>query len=428
MAGFVGVLNFFDINPLKYIPGDKGLMDSWSITMGANDRTTLFGPSMSFNLAGSYSTSYDVVSMLLNCIMNKCHLQLKNRTNLRMLFGNGDIKLALGPSTSLLYGGPAGSSKRGPFWDRIAGTWWEPRGKGAKYSASGSFSPGSVGKGGKDGLQFFERDQIYGEQNRSGQELGVYVKTGKKQKITVGKMREKLDWDAFVSEPVIEEGTTTGDEIELDNVKKDKYESDLAKCYTKTELEILKQGDKAARIGTVLLLILDLAVNAFAIIITRLEASGITGGKGRGSWVFNDPQNDTGWNKIVMLVRMIYKFLKILGMQIMEIFESTERLARIVITNVDKCTDVDVEDYAENTYLSIEKRAECSTKLIEEAKEKIKAEIKAKPIFTPQQIKEVTEEAIKTFKANQDKAPVPVLVHAEVAVEDAPVEDEILQM
>ena len=401
-----GLADYFNWSPFKYIPGyqDKGLMDNWTILMGANDRTTLLGPSITFNMGASYSTSYDVANMLMGNLMNKLPPVAKNVVQL--VLGNGDIKLVLGPSTSLLYGGPAGSSKRGPFWDRIAGTWWEPRGKGAKYSASGSFSPGSVGKGSQDGLQFFERDQIFGEQVRDGYQLAVMLKAGKRRKI-----KTELIKEAPLFEEYIEASQTSPD---LDDVKKDKFESDLAKCYTETELTVLEQGDKAAKYGTCLLLLLDVAVNAFAIFATKLEN---TAKMSPGSLAFSqdaaqkaydtakeaDKQaaaNDLAWIKKVMLVRLIYKIAKIIGMQIMEIFENTERLARLVITNVDTCADVDLEDYAENTYLSTEKRAEINKAITKEATEKIIKEREDRLGKTPKQIKDLAKTAVEQFEQN----------------------------
>ena len=406
-----GLADYFNWSPFKYIPGyqDKGLMDNWTILMGANDRTTLLGPSITFNMGASYSTSYDVANMLMGNLMNKLPPVAKNVVQL--VLGNGDIKLVLGPSTSLLYGGPAGSSKRGPFWDRIAGTWWEPRGKGAKYSASGSFSPGSVGKGSQDGLQFFERDQIFGEQVRDGYQLAVMLKAGKRRKIKteyIAGMGGFDDEGKMVSNDLMNASQTSPD---LDDVKKDKFESDLAKCYTKTELTVLEQGDKAAKYGTCLLLLLDVAVNAFAIFATKLEN---TAKMSPGSLAFSqdaaqkaydtakeaDKQaaaNDLAWIKKVMLVRLIYKIAKIIGMQIMEIFENTERLARLVITNVDTCADVDLEDYAENTYLSTEKRAEINKAITKEATEKIIKEREDRLGKTPKQIKDLAKTAVEAL-------------------------------
>ena len=406
-----GLADYFNWSPFKYIPGyqDKGLMDNWTILMGANDRTTLLGPSITFNMGASYSTSYDVAHMLMNSLMNKLPPVAKNVV--QGVLGNGDIKLVLGPSTSLLYGGPAGSSKRGPFWDRIAGTWWEPRGKGAKYSASGSFSPGSVGKGSQDGLQFFERDQIFGEQVRDGYQLAVMLKAGKRRKIKteyIAGMGGFDDEGKMVSNDLMNASQTSPD---LDDVKKDKFESDLAKCYTKTELTVLEQGDKAAKYGTCLLLLLDVAVNAFAIFATKLEN---TAKMSPGSLAFSqdaaqkaydtakeaDKQaaaNDLAWIKKVMLVRLIYKIAKIIGMQIMEIFENTERLARLVITNVDTCADVDLEDYAENTYLSTEKRAEINKAITKEATEKIIKEREDRLGKTPKQIKDLAKTAVEAL-------------------------------
>ena len=399
-----GLADYFNWSPFKYIPGyqDKGLMDNWTILMGANDRTTLLGPSITFNMGASYSTSYDVAHMLMNSLMNKLPPVAKNVV--QGVLGNGDIKLVLGPSTSLLYGGPAGSSKRGPFWDRIAGTWWEPRGKGAKYSASGSFSPGSVGTGSQDGLQFFERDQIFGEQVRDGYQLAVMLKAGKRRKIKT----QYIEGMALFEENYMDASQTSPD---LDDVKKDKFESDLAKCYTKTELTVLEQGDKAAKYGTCLLLLLDVAVNAFAIFATKLEN---TAKMSPGSLAFSqdaaqkaydtakeaDKQaaaNDLAWIKKVMLVRLIYKIAKIIGMQIMEIFENTERLARLVITNVDTCKDVDLEDYAENTYLSTEKRAEINKAITKEATEKIIKEREDRLGKTPKQIKDLAKTAVEAL-------------------------------
>ena len=405
-----GLADYFNWSPFKYIPGyqDKGLMDNWTILMGANDRTTLLGPSITFNMGASYSTSYDVANMLMGNLMNKLPPVAKNVVQL--VLGNGDIKLVLGPSTSLLYGGPAGSSKRGPFWDRIAGTWWEPRGKGAKYSASGSFSPGSVGKGSQDGLQFFERDQIFGEQVRDGYQLAVMLKAGKRRKITAGNIFD----DRINGEHLLETPLVVGNESELkalDDVKKDKFESDLAKCYTKTELTVLEQGDKAAKYGTCLLLLLDVAVNAFAIFATKLEN---TAKMSPGSLAFSqdaaqkaydtakeaDKQaaaNDLAWIKKVMLVRLIYKIAKIIGMQIMEIFENTERLARLVITNVDTCKDVNLADYARNQYMSTEKRAEINDTILDDAIDNILQEREDRVGWTPKQIKDATKEAVKQF-------------------------------
>ena len=399
-----GLADYFNWSPFKYIPGyqDKGLMDNWTILMGANDRTTLLGPSITFNMGASYSTSYDVAHMLMNSLMNKLPPVAKNVV--QGVVGNGDIKLVLGPSTSLLYGGPAGSSKRGPFWDRIAGTWWDPRGKGAKYSASGSFSPGSVGKGSQDGLQFFERDQIFGEQVRDGYQLAVMLKAGKRRKIKT----QYIEGMALFEENYMDASQTSPD---LDDVKKDKFESDLAKCYTKTELTVLEQGDKAAKYGTCLLLLLDVAVNAFAIFATKLEN---TAKMSPGSLAFSqdaaqkaydtakeaDKQaaaNDLAWIKKVMLVRLIYKIAKIIGMQIMEIFENTERLARLVITNVDTCKDVNLADYARNQYMSTEKRAEINDVITKEATDKITQEIADRVGWTPKQIKDATKEAVKQF-------------------------------
>jgi len=403
-----GVLDYFNAwSPLKLIPGyqDKGLMDNWSITMGANDRTTLLGPSMSFNCGASYSTSYDLVNLLLNPIRDKIPPPLKYVFT--ALLGNGDIKLVLGSSTSLLYGGPAGSSKRGPFWERIAGTWWDPQGKGAKYSASGSFSPSSVGKGSKDGLQFFERDQIFGEQVRDGKQLGVMLKTGKRMKIKT-ELANKMDLFADSFDVDAYESVSP-----LDDVKKDKFESDLAKCYTKDELKVLTQGDKAAKFGTLVLLLLDLGVNLVVIIMTKLEN---TSKMSRGSLAFSEEaaqkaydaasnlkdneknihaaENDLAWTKTVMLVRLIYKCLKIVGMQIIEIFENTERLARLVITNVDNCKDVNLGDYATNKFLSIEKRAETPQSLCDEADGLILREIKDRLGLTGEQLKKLTKEAV----------------------------------
>jgi len=151
-------VNYFTMQDFiqNRLPGykEKQILDNWTIIIGANDRSNLMGPNLSLNIGASYSTSYDLVGFLVN---NYLPAGL-GKDFMKVLFGSGDIKLAFGPSTSLLYGGPGGSSKRGPYWDRIAGTWSEPRAKGAKYSAEGSFSPQAVGKGAGDGLQFFERD------------------------------------------------------------------------------------------------------------------------------------------------------------------------------------------------------------------------------------------------------------------------------
>jgi hypothetical protein len=408
MSWLWGVADYFNWSPFKYIPGyqDKGLMDNWSITMGANDRTTLLGPSINFNMGATYSTSYDVAAMLMNTLLNKIPMfPPAGRAIVKGVLGNGDIKLVLGPSTSLLYGGPAGTSKRGPYWERIAGTWWDPRGKGAKYSAEGSFSPGSVGKGAASGLQFFERDQIFGEQSRPGLYLAVMLKAGKRQKITPSLFDDVLEGEHLWDNPVLEKPIK---EIkDLDDVKKDKFESDLAKCYTNEELAILEQGDKAAKYGTSLLLLLDLAVNAFAIFLTQWQNTGKTS---QGSLVFNketaqkaydnakdtDKQataNDLAWTKTMMMVRLIYKIVKILAMQIIEILENTDRLARIVITNADMCKDIGLADYAQNIYLSAEKRAEICDEIADLALKKISKDKEDRLGWSPKQIKDIVNEA-----------------------------------
>ena len=418
-----GVAEYFDWSPLKYIPGyqDKGLMDNWTILMGANDRTTLLGPSITFNMGASYSTSYDVAHMLLNSLMNKLPPTpfFKGAKNVvKGVLGNGDIKLVLGPSTSLLYGGPAGSSKRGPYWDRIAGTWWDPRGKGAKYSAEGSFSPGSVGKGSKDGLQFFERDQIFGEEGRDGYQLAVLIKSEKRQKIDIPIVDDRIvDDNGNLGDiarepndrPKIDKGKIGAKEEDLNKVKLDKYDSDLKKCYTTEELIVLEQGDKAAKYATCLLLLIDVGVTAVVIFLTKLEN---TAKMTPGTLAFSQDaaqkaydtakeadklaaEHDLVWIKKVMLARLIYKVAKIIGMQIMEIFENTERLARLVITNVDTCKDVNLEDYAKNKYLSAEKRLEITQKMEEDAAgailAKILADKKARLGWTAKQIKLATD-------------------------------------
>ncbi|MCY2938782.1 MAG: hypothetical protein NTV55_10545 [Planctomycetota bacterium] len=85
----------------------------------------------------------------------------------------------------------------------------------------------------------------------------------------------------------------------------------------------------------------------------------------------------------------------------MEIFESTERLARIVITNVDNCADVNLVDYARNKYLSTEKRAEFNGKILDDAIDNILQEREDRVGWTPRQIKDATKEAVEEFvKAN----------------------------
>ena len=107
--------------------------------------------------------------------------------------------------------------------------------------------------------------------------------------------------------------------------------------------------------------------------------------------------NDLAWIKKVMLVRLIYKIAKIIGMQIMEIFENTERLARLVITNVDTCKDVNLADYARNQYMSTEKRAEINDTILDDAIDNILQEREDRVGWTPKQIKDATKEAVKQF-------------------------------
>ena len=250
------------------VPGlkPKGTLDTLTVMTGANDRMALFGPSMVTNIGPGYSSSFDLVGF---GVQN--YVPVKFRSAFKFLFGSGDIKLVFGPSTSLLYGGPGGSSKRGPYWDRIAGTWWNPRGKGAKYSAEGSFTPKAVGKGSGDGLQFFERDQIYGEENYDGRELAIMINNTLLQD-TKKPLRFKPVTKAFKTENNNQENFVPENKVQaliekkdLDDVKKNKYESDLEKCYTPSELEVLEKGDMAAKIGTIVIGLLDIAAMTLSI-------------------------------------------------------------------------------------------------------------------------------------------------------------------
>lgn len=317
------------------MPGfkDRQIIDNWTIIIGANDRSNLLGPSMTLNIGANYSTSYDLVGYFVN---NYLKADTKKKAFAKLLFGSGDIKMAFGPSTSLLYGGPGGSSKRGPYWDRIAGTWGEPLRKGAKYSAEGSFSPQAVGSKGGDGLQFFERDQIFGENVPDGGTLGIMI-------------RQKKRWKKGATE-------------DLDQVKLNKYDSDLDKCYTEKEITVLKAGDKAARFGTWALALLDLTVSLFAVLFAKLNTSA-------GVFVSIDKsverttnekiakeQRDLDQTKIIMITRLAYKTAKILTLQLMEIFENTERLARQIQENIPQNQDKFKKAYFLNSHLSEDHR------------------------------------------------------------------------
>ena len=317
------------------MPGfkDRQIIDNWTIIIGANDRSNLLGPSMTLNIGANYSTSYDLVGYFVN---NYLKADTKTKTFAKLLFGSGDIKMAFGPSTSLLYGGPGGSSKRGPYWDRIAGTWLEPRAKGAKYSAEGSFSPQAVDSKGGGGLQFFERDQIFGENVPDGGTLGIMI-------------RQKKRWKKGAIE-------------NLDEVKINKYDSDIDKCYTEKEMTVLKAGDKAARVGTIALALLDLTVSLFAVLFTKFNTSA-------GVFVSLDKsverstnekiakeQRDLDQTKIIIITRLAYKTAKILTLQLMEIFENTERLARQIQENIGKNQDKLKKDYFLNNYLGKDQR------------------------------------------------------------------------
>jgi hypothetical protein len=255
----------FDVLKQKTLPDPyfKNLVDNFTVLTGPNDRAVFFGPSMNTNFGPSYSTSFDVVGYLIN---NYLPAPKPNQRNWKavgkIFFGSGDIKLAFGPSTSLLYGGPGGSSKRGPYWERIAGEWWNPRGKGAKYSAEGSFKPQALGKGSNEGLQFFERDQILGTENNDGYRLAIMVKTGYRMKnSTIVNNTKNAQYNQWKQEEGGGDYIDVEEEKEtLNDVKKDKYKSDLEKCFTNEEMIVLKAGDKAAKVGTVLILILDLII------------------------------------------------------------------------------------------------------------------------------------------------------------------------
>ena len=277
-GGLLGTANswlnlFTGLDALKaQVPGlkSKGTMDNLTVMTGSNDRMTLFGPSLVTNLGANYSTSFDPIGFGVQNYVPAG----KWRDVIKLLLGSGDIKLAFGPSTSLLYGGPGGSSKRGPYWDRIAGTWFNPREKGSKYSAEGSFSPKAVGKKSGDGLQFIERDQIFGEENYDGRELAIMV--NKDLRFKVEKKAEKVDLEDNKQAIKV---TTTFEGKSLDNVKKDKYESDLEKCYTTEELNILKAGDRAAWFGTGVLALCDLAALVISICYAnQIQMAGPQGG------------------------------------------------------------------------------------------------------------------------------------------------------
>jgi hypothetical protein len=257
------------------VPGlkTKGTMDTLTVMTGANDRMTLFGPSMVTNFGAGYSTSFDPIGFGVNRLASG-----PAKVFLKALLGSGDIKLAFGPSTSLLYGGPGGSSKRGPYWERIAGTWWDPRRKGSKYSAEGSFTPSSVGKKSGDGLQFFERDQIFGEDNYDGAELATMINSGRRSKPVLSGIAENVAPQG--QQPIVERHVKLELEVKpLGPVKEDKYESDLEKCYTKDELKLLETGDKAARYGTMIIGFVDISVAILSIIYAnQIKMAGPSGG------------------------------------------------------------------------------------------------------------------------------------------------------
>lgn len=226
-------------NPGDKLPSshEKGVLDNWTILCGANDRTMLMGPSLVSNIGSGYSTSFDLVGYLISkmpAAKGGTYPGVTWKSAAKLLLGYGDMKLAFGPSTSLLYGGPGGSSKRGPYWERIAGEWGNSQrawGKGSKYSAEGSFKPGVVGKGKDDGLFFFEKDEIIGQ--KDSDQLGIKINR----------------WEALEEFDKV-----------LTDWKKDKYDDDMKKCYSKLEKDILIVGDKAAYWGMIVVFILDAAV------------------------------------------------------------------------------------------------------------------------------------------------------------------------
>ena len=247
----------FGWNPADRLPDSKakGVLDNWTILCGPNDRTTLMGPNLISNIGSGYSTSFDLVGYLISKMAGPEAGAFGLKSVMKLMFGYGDIKLAFGPSTSLLYGGPGGSSKRGPYWDRIAGTWENAWAKGSLVSAEGSFMPKAIGKQ-TDSLQFFERKQIFGEENTDGRNLGIQVQAGFKVKKTKGADQEELleqQIDVYTAEP-------------FTDWKKDKYENDMAVLFTTTEKQILEKGDSAARWGMIAIFIVDACVATLFIV------------------------------------------------------------------------------------------------------------------------------------------------------------------
>lgn len=362
-------VNYFTMQDFiqNRLPGykEKQILDNWTIIIGANDRSNLMGPNLSVNIGANYSTSYDLLGFLMN---NYLKAGTYSKLAGKLILGSGDIKMAFGPSTSLLYGGPGGSSKRGPYWDRIAGTWSEPRAKGAKYSAEGSFSPQAVGKGAGDGLQFFERDQIFGEGVNDGHTLGIMTSTGR-----------KLDKEGKKEE-------FFGD------TKNEKYKSDLEKCYTESEMTVLEAGDKAAKRGTIVLALLDLACNLLAVLLVKKIDSAA---------VFTSLDNlakekrDLDYTKSIMIGRLAYKTVKILALQIMETLENTERLARQLQENVAGGEN-QLKRYYQNKHFAEDKRkalVDMEVRIIEENEKKKLQEEGKNAKQNVEAIKEVFEES-----------------------------------
>lgn len=381
--------NFFTLEDFvqNRLPGlkDKQIIDNWTIIIGANDRSNLLGPNLTLNIGASYSTSYDLAGFLVNSYLPAGS---GVKTLFKLLLGSGDIKLAFGPSTALLYGGPGGSSKRGPYWERIAGTWWNPRGKGAKYSAEGSFTPQAIGKGGAEGLQFFERDQIFGEENQDGYNLAIMLKKGKKSFTHTVKslkdLKENIAGNTHRLEINEEEPKLPKD------FKEDKYESDLAKCYTAEEMKILEAGDKAAKLGLILLALLDLAANLFGVLYAKLKTQA---GVFTSLDAMVKDRRDLDQTRTIMIVRLAYKTAKVLGLQLIEIFENTERLARAAIECKDSM-DVYPKDYFINEYLKAEKR-KATEGLLQATNAQIKKEIEDRFGLTKKQIADLAAKMIE---------------------------------
>jgi len=155
----------------------------------------------------------------------------------------------------------------------------------------------------------------------------------------------------------------------IGDAKNEKYKSDLEKCYTESEMTVLQAGDKAAKRGTIVLALLDVACNLLAVLLVKKidSAAAFTSLDNLAK-----EKRDLDYTKAIMISRLAYKTVKILALQIMETLENTERLARQLQENVAGGEN-QLKRYYQNKHFAQDKRKaleDMEVKIIEENEKK----------------------------------------------------------